>query len=117
MIATYCPGCNPHGDPIQMLVVWCSRHEPSVRGSDDDRVAETGYIDRYEAGGSNNARWCDLLHRGVVALVAMALLAGCVSTAAPPVYLCLGGSINGQPAFLCRSIEVPAESGLQGDSP
>jgi len=62
---SYCPGCEPAADPIgQVLVVlWCGAHTPARDGVDDAAVAlGTNGSVTIEAGGSDNQRWCELIH-------------------------------------------------------
>ncbi len=63
-----CPGCMPDVDFTRMADLtpeWCHEHRPSAEGSDDRRVTSAGVSGFAEAGGEDNRRWCDLLHRGV----------------------------------------------------
>jgi hypothetical protein len=63
---SYCPGCEPDADPIgQILVVrWCEVHQPGREGADDAAVSlDTSGALTIEAGGTDNQRWCALLHR------------------------------------------------------
>ena len=63
-----CPGCEPGADPLgeTLELRWCEVHAPSRAGLDDGRVhfdAQRTWSE--EAGGEENRRWCDLLHRPV----------------------------------------------------
>lgn len=62
----YCPGCEPRADPlIEILEVrWCDSHAPGRAGPDDVLVTAgaTAYASA-EAGGDDNRRWCELIHR------------------------------------------------------
>ena len=65
----YCPGCEPAADPaFEILDVrWCASHAPQGRGMDDDVVVASAWISgSSEAGGEDNRRWCELLHRSAV---------------------------------------------------
>ena len=64
----YCPACEPDRNPLaEILVVrYCVRHEPPLYGTADAGVAHS-FISGSEAGGEDNRRLCDLLHRGVIA--------------------------------------------------
>jgi hypothetical protein len=62
----YCPGCEPEVDPISEIldVHWCERHSPHGEGLDDAMVGATTYLSGgVEAGGEDNRRWCEVLHR------------------------------------------------------
>jgi hypothetical protein len=64
----YCPGCEPGADPSSELldVAWCPAHAPTRDGLDDAAVtSEASLLGGAEAGGEDNRRWCDLLHRGI----------------------------------------------------
>lgn len=65
----YCPTCEAeiqHEANEILETRYCGIHQPSTEGVADAAVT---YSDSYpagstEAGGSDNRRWCDLLHRG-----------------------------------------------------
>ena len=63
----YCPGCEPDADTIGEIleVCWCEKHVPSRDGEDDALVeASDAPLSRNaEAGGDDNRRWCQTLHR------------------------------------------------------
>ena len=62
----YCPGCEPDVDPTCEIldVRWCEVHPPVGTGLDDAIVASTAYLSgSNEAGGEDNRRWCEILHR------------------------------------------------------
>jgi len=62
----YCPTCEPNADPsLEILDVrWCSTHTPASGGLDDQSVTADAYLSGgVEAGGDDNRRWCELLHR------------------------------------------------------
>lgn len=67
----YCPGCEPDVDPTRDVfrVNWCAEHIPDRKGVDDNRVtlSETPAGSR-DVEGSENRKWCDLLHRGKIKL-------------------------------------------------
>jgi hypothetical protein len=58
-----CPGCQPERDPREYVVRHCVIHDPSTRGSEDERVMQTYVNGTSEAGGDDNRRFCDWLHR------------------------------------------------------
>lgn len=63
-----CPGCVPGGDLMYVGVMWCISHQPDRTGP-DDRIASPLEADvtlsgTAEAGGEDNRRLCDLIHRG-----------------------------------------------------
>ncbi len=63
---TYCPGCEPDTDPtLEILDVrWCDAHALHHEGVDDGLVSATAYLlGSVEAGGEDNRRWCEILHR------------------------------------------------------
>ena len=63
---TYCPGCEPETDPtLEILDVrWCDTHALQHGGADDSLVSATAYLlGSVEAGGDDNRRWCEILHR------------------------------------------------------
>ena len=62
----YCPGCEPDVDPsVEILDVrWCESHSPMRDGLDDAVVSAAAYLSgSAEAGGDDNRRWCEALHR------------------------------------------------------
>jgi hypothetical protein len=62
----YCPGCEPEADPTSEIldVHWCQRHSPLGDGLDDGLVGAVAYLSgSVEAGGEDNRRWCEILHR------------------------------------------------------
>ena len=63
----YCPGCEPEADPSREIldVRWCDAHAPVRGGLDDDEVltAAAWMSGSGEAGGEDNRRWCEVLHR------------------------------------------------------
>jgi hypothetical protein len=64
---SYCPSCEPNADPtLEVLDVrWCEMHIPSREGPDDSRVVSEAYLSGgTEAGGEENRRWCEFIHRG-----------------------------------------------------
>jgi hypothetical protein len=63
----YCPGCEPAADPLREIldVHWCDSHAPCRAGSDDVLATARGTAyGSAEAGGEDNRRWCELIHRG-----------------------------------------------------
>lgn len=63
---SYCPVCEPAADPsIEILETrWCEAHSPARDGTADEVVLTSAYLSgSAEAGGEDNKRWCDLLHR------------------------------------------------------
>lgn len=62
----YCPGCEPDADPCQAIldVRWCDSHTPDRDGLDDGAVPN-GMMPAgsAEAGGDDNRRWCEVIHR------------------------------------------------------
>lgn len=63
-----CPGCEPEADFERSLleVRWCDSHSPGRDGTADEIVRSAGYLSgSAEAGGDDNKRICDLLHRGI----------------------------------------------------
>lgn len=63
----YCPTCEPNRDPLDGIldIRWCHMHTPSWAGTDDDAVQTNAFLSgSNEAGGYENSRWCELLHRG-----------------------------------------------------
>jgi hypothetical protein len=66
---SYCPGCEPEADPSKEVldVRWCERHAPDRDGRDDDAVRSQQYLSgSAEAGGEENKRWCDFVHRDTI---------------------------------------------------
>ena len=64
----YCPGCDPDADPSRepLDIRWCEPHAPSQKGQADDSVRASAYLSgSAEAGGDDNRKICDLLHRGL----------------------------------------------------
>lgn len=62
----YCPGCEPHADPLVEIldVHWCDAHSPCRAGPDDVLATARGTAyGSAEAGGDDNRRWCELIHR------------------------------------------------------
>jgi len=62
----YCPGCEPLADPLQEIldVHWCDAHLPARGGLDDLLATARGVsYGSAEAGGEDNRRWCQLIHR------------------------------------------------------
>ena len=62
----YCPGCEPEVDPTREIldVRWCEGHSPMGEGLDDAMVGAAAYLSgSIEAGGEDNRRWCEVLHR------------------------------------------------------
>jgi hypothetical protein len=62
----YCPSCDPEADPtLEVLDVrWCESHSPRSAGSHDDVVTAAAFLSgSIEAGGDDNRRWCEFLHR------------------------------------------------------
>ena len=63
----YCPGCEPDADPSREIldVRWCESHCPARDGADDaPAVVAAAYLSgSAEAGGDDNRRWCEALHR------------------------------------------------------
>lgn len=62
----YCPGCEPEADPtLEILDVrWCEAHAPVNTGADDGLVTAAAHLlGSVEAGGDENRRWCEVLHR------------------------------------------------------
>lgn len=63
----YCPTCEPNRDTLAEIldVRWCHMHTPSWAGRDDDAVQPVSFLSgSNEAGGDENRRWCELVHRG-----------------------------------------------------
>jgi len=65
-VRAYCPGCEPHADPLSEIldVRWCDAHVPVRAGADDALATARGTTySNAEAGGEDNRRWCALIHR------------------------------------------------------
>jgi hypothetical protein len=63
---SYCPACEPDADPIREIldVRWCAAHTPAWGGSADGLVSAGAFLSgSAEAGGEDNRRWCEVLHR------------------------------------------------------
>lgn len=63
----YCPMCEPDRDNLAEVldIMWCTEHQPSRDGALDRVVTPSQYISGSgEAGGEDNRRFCDWLHRG-----------------------------------------------------
>lgn len=63
---SYCPGCEPDADPSREILEarWCESHAPVRDGLDDGTVATEAILSgSVEAGGADNRRWCEMLHR------------------------------------------------------
>jgi hypothetical protein len=62
----YCPSCEPDADPSREIldVHWCVAHAPAWSGADDGLVTTSTMLSgSSEAGGEDNRRWCEILHR------------------------------------------------------
>jgi hypothetical protein len=62
----YCPTCEPDVDSTQEIldIRWCESHTPERTGSEDSVVSTPVYLSgSSEAGGDDNRRWCELLHK------------------------------------------------------
>jgi hypothetical protein len=62
----YCPDCEPDADPSREIldVRWCAAHTPAWSGAEDSAVRAEAFLSgSTEAGGDDNRRWCQLLHR------------------------------------------------------
>lgn len=61
----YCPTCEPTADPSREIldVRWCGDHAPVTTGDADGEVAMAWISGSQEAGGEDNRRWCELVHR------------------------------------------------------
>lgn len=62
----YCPGCEPDADCVREIldVRWCDSHAPARDGADDALVAPEHVLSGTgEAGGDDNRRWCQVIHR------------------------------------------------------
>lgn len=63
----YCPACEPHADNEKEIldVLWCESHLPARGGLDDNNMPmASAYLSGgSEAGGDDNRRWCELLHK------------------------------------------------------
>lgn len=65
---SYCPQCEPDADLTKEILEtrWCETHVPPRDGADDEVVTAAAYLSgSAEAGGVDNKRWCDKIHRGV----------------------------------------------------
>lgn len=63
----YCPGCEPDADLLaEILQVWRCPNHPAVDAGEDDRAVQAqAYLSgSSEAGGDDNRRFCDFIHRG-----------------------------------------------------
>jgi hypothetical protein len=66
VVRPYCPGCEPHADVLFEIldVCWCEVHVPARDGPDDSLVTSCGTtFGSAEAGGEDNRRWCEAIHR------------------------------------------------------
>lgn len=65
---SYCPTCESRDPLAEALDVrYCYRHEPTRTGADDDAVIAVTWVSgTTEAGGEDNAAFCNLLHRKVL---------------------------------------------------
>ena len=66
VVRPYCPGCEPETDPMRELLElrWCPTHTPAWDGTDDVLVVASARPGgSAEAGGEDNRRWCELIHR------------------------------------------------------
>jgi hypothetical protein len=64
---SYCPGCEPDADVLLEVLEahWCDAHVPVRAGADDGLALTRGVsYGSAEAGGDDNRRWCELIHRG-----------------------------------------------------
>ena len=64
----WCPLCHPDWDPTKDILEtrYCETHEPSRGGIDDTTIIASNYMSgSAEAGGVDNMRWCDFLHRDI----------------------------------------------------
>lgn len=62
----YCPKCEPNTDPTEEILEtrWCESHCPTRDGISDADVLAAAYLSgSAEAGGEDNKKWCDILHR------------------------------------------------------
>jgi hypothetical protein len=62
----YCPECEPEADPCREIldVRWCAAHTPAWNGAEDAAVRAEAFLSgSTEAGGDDNRRWCQLVHR------------------------------------------------------
>jgi len=63
----FCPGCEPDTDPTREILDtrWCDAHAPVRGGAEDEHVRSEAYLSgSSEAGGDENRRWCEFIHRG-----------------------------------------------------
>ncbi len=66
---SYCPQCEPDADPLSEILDtrYCENHTPARDGSADELVISQAYMSgSSEAGGCDNTRWCDYIHRGII---------------------------------------------------
>lgn len=64
VIPTLCPICEIERDPDAFVARFCSLHGTEPIGSADAEVpGDRAYVGNTEAGGEDNAAWCDLFHR------------------------------------------------------
>lgn len=66
-LPSVCPGCDPEEDFTYAGVSWCLAHQPNREGSEDKIASPLGeptVTMTNEAGGEENRKICDLLHRG-----------------------------------------------------
>lgn len=64
----YCPVCEPEADPTTEILdpSYCEHHAPTRDGAQDADVTTAAYMSgSAEAGGEDNRRWCDIVHRTV----------------------------------------------------
>lgn len=64
----YCPGCEQNADPTREILDprWCATHTPSWDGLDDARVTTKAILSgNAEAGGRDNASWCQAVHEEI----------------------------------------------------
>lgn len=62
----WCPTCESDADPLAeiLVTVYCWRHPgPDAVGTHDAFVNATYLSGSAEAGGEENRRWCDAIHR------------------------------------------------------
>jgi hypothetical protein len=61
-----CPTCEPDVDPSVAIIEtrYCADHELLRSGTDDALVTTFSYLSgSADAGGEDNRRWCEALHR------------------------------------------------------
>lgn len=83
----YCPGCEPHADPLAEIldVHWCDPHTPGRAGLDDVLATARGTAyGSAEAGGDDNRRWCEMIHRDAHATADVARVNGASLTVSEP---------------------------------